>query len=101
MKLGRLYVDNLDLSSCCSIFSAKISFSVIIDFVSDMVIDAKRVMRLNIPGMPFIFLSFSLIVFLRLNPQIWRFTYSGLGGRTVKERCVLLHLVKASFLHLG
>ena len=42
VKLGRLYEEDLDLSSWWSSLTAKFSFSGIMNLVADMTIDAKR-----------------------------------------------------------
>ena len=71
------------------------------DLVLDVSIDAKRQMRLNTFGMPFpSYLYFELFCFA-LILKWGGLKMLGLGGRTVKARCAIIHLMKPELLHLG
>ena len=59
VKLGRMSVENLDISSQWIRLDAKVYVSVIMDLVAYMDTDAKWEMRPNALGMPFTFLSIS------------------------------------------
>ena len=59
VKLGRLYVEDLILSSWWSILAVKIAVSVIFYLVSDMDTDAKSKTRQNTLGNPFSLFSLS------------------------------------------
>ena len=78
VKLGRLFVDDLALSSWWISLSTKFDVSGIMDLVEDMATYAKRAMRPNNFGIPFSLFYLSWIIFLRVNPEVRRFTYSGI-----------------------
>ena len=77
LKLGRLYGEYLALFSCWSNLAAKLAVSGRMDLVTVMSTDAKRAVSPNIFGMPILF-CLSWIIFLRLNPEVRRFTYYGM-----------------------
>ena len=58
--------------------AVKLSVSGIMELVTDMATDVKRSMRPNTFGMPFLLFSFSLTIFLRLNPKMRKFECSGI-----------------------
>ena len=59
MNLGRLYVEDLYLSSCWRILAPNLAVFVRIDLVADMVTDAKREMIPNNFGMTYPLFYFS------------------------------------------
>ena len=63
--------------------AAKLSVSVRMDLVIDMYTDAKRAMRSNTFVIPFYFLYFYWILLLCPNPEMRRFSYSGIS----REEC--------------
>ena len=75
MKLVIFYGEDLALSSWWSSLAGKISVYGIMDLVEDTATDAKRVIGTSTFGMNFYLLSLYWIIFLRLNPEVWRFSY--------------------------
>ena len=67
VELGILSGEYLSLSLWCSSLAAKLAVSG--DLVADMDTYVKREMRPNTVGMPFIFLYFSWILLLLINPK--------------------------------
>ena len=78
VKFFRFYEENSALYLAWSRLAAKISVSGIMDLLEDIATYVKREMRLNTLGMAFLFLSIYRIILLRLNPEMWRFPYSGI-----------------------
>ena len=83
MKLVIFYGEDLALSSWWSSLAGKISVYGIMDLVEDTATDAKRVIGTSTFGMNFYLLSLYWIIFLRLNPEVWRFSYF----RIRRENC--------------
>ena len=81
--------------------AAKLAVFGIMDLVVDMAIDTKREMRPNAFGIPFYSFLYLGLFFFALILNFWDSHILRLGGRSVKSRCAILHLVKPDFLHLG
>ena len=101
VKLGRLSGEDLALYSWWRSWSTKIDVYGIIDFVAYVATYTKRATMLNNFGIPFYLLYLSWNIFFALILKCGGSHILGLGGRTEKARCDLLHLVKPELLHLG
>ena len=77
VKLGILSGEYLLIFSWWISVAEKLALSGRIDLVEYMATDTKKEMSQNTFGMPFLFLSFSCIILLRLNTEIQRFSYYG------------------------
>ena len=78
VKLGRLYGEDLPLSSCWRSLAAKLTVSLIMDLVADMATCVKRAMSPNTLGMKYPLFSLSLSLLCQLSPEIRRLTYYGI-----------------------
>ena len=79
---------------------SKLAVFVRIDLVEDMATYAKREMSPNTFGMPFTFLFFLELLFFALILKCGGLHILESDGRTVKERCNILHLMNPLLLHL-
>ena len=79
VNLGRFSGEDLAISSWWRILASKLAVSGRMYLVAAMAKYAKRAMRPNKFGMTFSLLSLSLIILIRLNPEVRRFAYYGIS----------------------